>query len=98
MQAGLVYAQEFSSTANVEIVKGASDQNNGQFYVPAETQISAGQIMIIRFTLWLKVVRQKPALARIHFLILVSSRQQALMNIPLLNQVPLIITVLYTHG
>jgi hypothetical protein len=51
MQAGLVYAQEFSSTANVEIVKGASDQNNGQFYVPAETQISAGQIMIIRFTL-----------------------------------------------
>lgn len=26
----------------MEIAKGASDQNNGQFYVPAETQLSTG--------------------------------------------------------
>lgn len=35
-------AQGSSSTKDVEIVKGASDQNNGQFFVPAEIQISTG--------------------------------------------------------
>jgi plastocyanin len=35
-------AQESSSTKDVEIVKGASDQNNEQFFVPAEIQVSTG--------------------------------------------------------